>query len=243
MKAVKFAAFLLFLGAGLLVTSCSEDEDENTATITFEGARWNTLIDDPQYGGQLLYGDNASTYSWTESFTHLTGGMTNSWGGYYGFSEGGTAISNYVDDNLAEHATYMYQLAVPVSNGSSNFAVVYAPATLSFKDNVARQIKSMDICPTTYLLGMELNGDGFGFTQALTTEDSYLTLTITADTGVSMDVDLARDGDILQTWKQIDLSALGAVKSISFSMSGSDTGDYGLNTPAYFAFDNVVVVL
>jgi len=243
MKTVKFAAFLMFLGVGMLMTSCSEDEEENTATITFEGSKWNALIDTPQYGGELLYGTNASSYRWTESFTSLTGGMSNSWGGQYGYSEGGSAISNYVDTALTEHANYMYQLAVPVSNGSNNFAVVYAPATLCFKDSLARQIKSIDICPTTYLLGMELYGDGYGYTSALTNAGSYLTLVITADNGTTMNVDLARDGNILQGWKQIDLSGLGEVKSIHFSMVGSDTGDYGLNTPAYFAFDNVVVAL
>ncbi|MCD8303123.1 MAG: DUF4465 domain-containing protein [Prevotellaceae bacterium] len=243
MKTIKFMALLMLLGTGWAVTSCSDDdeaeESDNYTTITFEGSHWDSLIDSEQYNGELLYGPNANQYSWTDEETSLQGGMTNSWGGYYGFSEGGTAISNYIDALTAEHSTYDYQLSVPVSNGSQNFVIAYCPATVTFSDGVAREIKSMQICPTTYLLGIELYGSDYA--SALTEEGSYMTLTITADTGATLDMDFARDGDIVQMWKTVDLSQLGKVTSLFFSMDGSDSGDWGLNTPAYFAFDNVVV--
>lgn len=241
MKATKFAAFLLAAGLALSVTSCSEDNDENNATITFEGNQWTHLIDTVQYGGGLLYGTNAKNYAWTEGLTTLSGGMTNAWGGTYGFAEGGTVISNYIDANVAEHNTYTYQLSVPASNGSTNFAVVYTTATISFKDGKARQIKSMDICPTTYVLSTIAYGTSTA--KALTEEGSYLTLVITTDKGQTQKVDLARNGNILRTWKRIDLSGLGEVKSLTFTMEGSDNNSWGLNTPTYFAFDNVVVAL
>jgi hypothetical protein len=40
-------------------------------------------------------------------------------------------------------------------------------------------------------------------------------------------------------WEWLDLSGLGTVDSISFSFSGSDVGAFGLNTPAYFAMDDL----
>ena len=42
----------------------------------------------------------------------------------------------------------------------------------------------------------------------------------------------------LDTWQWVDLRSLGEVTSIKFSLSGSDSGQYGLNTPAYFCLDN-----
>lgn len=42
----------------------------------------------------------------------------------------------------------------------------------------------------------------------------------------------------INDWTYVDLSSLGTVTEISFWPSGSDTGLYGLNTPAYFAMDN-----
>ena len=53
--------------------------------------------------------------------------------------------------------------------------------------------------------------------------------------------DLAKDGEILTSWKNINLSSLGAVTKLAFTMDGSDKSDYGVKHPKYFAFDNVVV--
>ena len=39
----------------------------------------------------------------------------------------------------------------------------------------------------------------------------------------------------------MDLSSLGLVKTIEFSVASSDTGDYGINTPTYFAMDNIEI--
>ena len=43
----------------------------------------------------------------------------------------------------------------------------------------------------------------------------------------------------LGNWQWVDLSTLGKITSLSFNMTGSRTGDYGLNTPAYFCMDNL----
>jgi MYXO-CTERM domain-containing protein len=39
----------------------------------------------------------------------------------------------------------------------------------------------------------------------------------------------------------VSLASLGAVQSLRFSLASSDTGEYGINTPAYFAMDNLSV--
>ena len=238
----KYLLTFAVLAMGMtMFTACDDDDDDvKTATLTFEGETWNALIDNPQYGGVLLYGENASTYAWSDVNTGLSGGMTNAWGGQYGFSEGGTAISNYIDADLANHATYDYQLAVPASNGSSNFAVVYCDATIKFAEGVSRVIRSMEIGPTTYELGVVKNGDGYAVSLA---ESGNFTLTITADNGNKLDVDMARNGKILDKWTKVDLSSLGAVNSLTFTMDGSDKSDWGVKHPKYFAFDNVVVEL
>ena len=58
-----------------------------------------------------------------------------------------------------------------------------------------------------------------------------------------MQVNLVENGQIQTSWKEISLSKLGAIRSLSFSMSGSDSSEWGLNTPTYFAIDNIVVEL
>lgn len=236
----KFLYLAVALCAGFAMTSCESDE-ENMTILTFEGDQWTALVDNPQYNGPLLYGEGKDTYDWSDHITGLQGGLTRAWGGTYGYSEGGIAVSNYVCDSLEKHANYNYQLEVPVSNGSQNFAVVYCDATLHFAKGVKRMIRSMDVCPTTYLLGVETYGDGYA--KALTEAGDNMVLTITADNGAKMDVDFARDGNILKTWKRIDLSSLGKVNSLTFTMDGSDKSNWGVKHPKYFAFDNVKVVM
>lgn len=43
---------------------------------------------------------------------------------------------------------------------------------------------------------------------------------------------------ILDDWRYVDLTCLGKVAKIQFDLYSSDTGDYGMNTPGYFCFDN-----
>ncbi len=86
---------------------------------------------------------------------------------------------------------------------------------------------------------------GTAFNKAFDAHD-WCTLIITGlkdgrKTG-SITVDLARDGEILKTWKEIDLSPLGKVKQIYFQMESSDTGQWGMNNPAYFCLDNLEAI-
>lgn len=47
---------------------------------------------------------------------------------------------------------------------------------------------------------------------------------------------------ISNTWQRFDLSALGEVTGIYFTMKSTDTGSWGMNTPGYFAFDNFEIL-
>ncbi len=44
---------------------------------------------------------------------------------------------------------------------------------------------------------------------------------------------------IVDYWDYVELTGLGNVDSLTFSLASSDTGDYGMNTPAYFCIDNL----
>ena len=76
------------------------------------------------------------------------------------------------------------------------------------------------------------------------TEDDYFVLTITGrtlegdETG-HVDVYLAKDGKIMNEWTKVDLSELGAVDHLDFSMDSSDQSYGFINTPTYFCMDNM----
>lgn len=48
---------------------------------------------------------------------------------------------------------------------------------------------------------------------------------------------------VVTTWQKWDLSVLGEVVSVAFNLVGSADlyGDWGLNAPAYFAYDDIAV--
>ena len=253
MKMKRIGFYACLLSVGMAFTACESDdsdfnpgtEQEQTQTVTFEGSYWNALIDAPQYGGPQLYGPDAKYYNWCDEETQLCGYMSNTWGGSYGFAEGGSAISNYIDANINEPRDYNVQLAVPFSNGSKNFVVVFDNSSLKFADKKARVIQSMDVIGTTYALAVCKNGDGNDYAKALTGNGDFYNVIVTGfkageKTG-DVTISIAKDGGFLTDWFKADMTPLGAVDSLAFSMDGSDKSNWGIKTPKYFAFDNVVI--
>jgi hypothetical protein len=47
---------------------------------------------------------------------------------------------------------------------------------------------------------------------------------------------------VIQEWTWVDLSILGSVKSLGFTLGSSDASGVFLNTPGYFAIDGLRVV-
>ena len=132
-------------------------------------------------------------------------------------------------------------------DGSDNFAVFYYYSSGSKTINVLNKadgdsIRGFYITNNAYAKSSMTNGDSFAKKFA---QGDWFKLTVTADNGNTLDYYLAdfrstneADHYILDTWEWLDLSSLGTVKTLTFSMSSSDVGDYGMNTPSYFCMDN-----
>ena len=236
-----------------------EDADYKGAAETT--SYWTNLIDDPEYGGPLLY--SAEGYSWyDENNTFIASSVLpqNFETFTYGYSSGGIAISNY-GNALIAGANYLRQLEVVAPNvdgftrtgagneGSDNFAVAfdagpYNPVTLAMKDGVARVFESVCVNNICYTLNTLRNGDDYCAPMA---ENGFFKVTATGyvgDTAVgTTDFFLAKNISFVTEWTKWDLSSLGAVEKVVFSISASAElyGDWGLNAPAYFAIDDVAV--
>lgn len=225
----------LAMMTALCITSCSSDDDEDIRTLTFEGEYFAKLIDNKQYGGDLIYSN--TPYIWTDAQTTLSSECVKAdwtqWGMGYGWDHG-IAISNYVD---ATATGYDKQLSVPSSNGSKNFAIVWDDnSELKFADGKAHVVTSMDVVNTSYVLSniKKNNGAGYFFKVVATgTQAGGKTTT--------MDIMLAEGTNAVEAWKTIDMRQLGAVTKVVFTFDGSHRSEYGVSTPKYFALDNVVV--
>lgn len=170
------------------------------------------------------------------NFTDWGYGMT-SWDGW--------AYSNMSDTTTPGFGN-QYSAITGSAHSGSNYGIAYIGWTelpsITFES--ASIVQSIYVTNTTYAYLAMLNGQApaneFGI-------DDWFLLTITGldesgeETGV-VEFYLASEGNIVNTWQNISLSSLGLVKSIEFSLSSSDYDiDNGMNTPAYFAIDTVVI--
>ena len=135
-------------------------------------------------------------------------------------------------------------------NGSANYGVAYAasfngPCLATVLSDEPVVVPGFYITNSAYAYNSLTGGDSFA--KKFATGDWFL-LTITGYdatgevTGTKeyylADLRDASKAYIINDWRYVDLSSLGKVKKIGFELSSSDTGDWGMNTPAYFCFDN-----
>ena len=128
--------------------------------------------------------------------------------------------------------------------------------TITLRSTESRPL-SLRVTNTTYAALSMTNGDGFAkkFGGASGNDPDFFKLIVTAfDAGNSsigsLDIFLAdyRFADntqdyILRDWTLVDLSPLGGgVSALRFTLASSDNSFGFINTPAYFAIDNVIAV-
>lgn len=143
-------------------------------------------------------------------------------------------------------------------NGSSNYGVAYtfSPGDAYIDLPTGFSAQSARITNTTYAALSILNGDQFAkkFGGASGNDPDFFRLTIrgldasNATVG-TVDFYLAdyrfQDNSqdyLVDTWELVDLSSLAGAERLSFAVTSSDIGPFGLNTPAYFALDNLTLV-
>lgn len=253
------------------------EKDYELAVLTFEDAdykasanylgkyTWSSLIDNPQYAGELLYGedgygvyDEEDAYRWyDENNTYLKSGLNEAWYSW-AFWNGGVAVSNYQADINA--GSFTTQLSTPSGKGhneSANFAVAFGyndPMSgmgdcrpiISFGDGKARVIDHMFVNTTSYFLNSVINGDGFNIGGA--TESTFIDLVAEGfdaegkSTGV-VRVRLVDGLSHITDWRVFYLSKLGEIVTLklNYEYSEDQVGAYGFAAPGYVAIDDITV--
>lgn len=228
----------------------------------FSEEGWNSLVDDPQYGGSKLYGDPDEYYSYHANYRWTSGATGIAFDGFYTnwgstcFSSGGEAISNYVNSNFKD-AGYLRQLEIPVApEYGSCFVVHYGGEDVKpmlYLKWGPTTVQSIDITLTNYLANSTIYGDGFFGPLAA---DSFIAVKATGydadgkETG-TVSTNLITGADVAEylagtkqfEWKTWNLSSLGEISSLSFAVYGSEDcyGEWGFNAPAYFAYTDILI--
>jgi len=255
MKTNKF--FLLAAAVcGAAFTSCSSIEDNpaapKTATVTFENRALNANLfwigDDatePSYSYES-YGSTYTVYNSTYVESNVTLPITytkyvGEWGG--GDFWSGFAISARTATDYASLTPDQYNNVTGKAHGGNQFCVVTTYGeTITVPDAV---VKGLWFTNSSYTANSILHGDSYSGGAFDATD--WLKCTITGKTAQgtesSVEIDLAKDGDYVKTWQYCDLTSLGKVVELSFAFTGSRTGEYGLNTPAYICIDDIEISL
>ena len=173
----------------------------------------------------------------------------------------GFAYSNITDTSSSGWTAQYNTITGGGEGGSVNYAIGFDPLASGFGTelptmtlNTAGIVDGLYVTNNNYAYYSMLNGDAYAkkFGGISGDEADWFLLTITGKDASGAVVDSAgfyladyRFADnsqdyIVNTWEYVDLTGLGVVKSLEFSLSSSDVGSYGMNTPAYFALDTVV---
>lgn len=164
----------------------------------------------------------------------------------------GFAISNKVDTITAGYMNQYSAIAGKGYNNSSNYAVGYSYSVVILKNQAAgKQAKGFWVTNNTYAYLNMKSGDStfakkFGGVSGNDTDWFKLTIT-NSKNNKTVDFYLAdfqyKDNSkdyIIKDWTWVDLTSLGNADSLTFMFSSTDTGKYGMNTPAYFCMDNFI---
>lgn len=168
----------------------------------------------------------------------------------------GFAYSNMTDDTTPGLGNQYSAITGSGYGGSANYAVAdeYGNAKVRFTGAQAGQpISGLFVTNATYAYLSMRDGDAFAkkFGGPNGTDQDWFMLRVIgwyngALKQNSVDFYLAdfRSVDstqdyIVKDWRWLDLSPLGNLDSIQFLLSSSDTGQFGMNTPAYFCIDQL----
>ena len=214
----------------------------NADTLDFEDV---TLADNSFFDG---YGSGASAGSFFSGGAEFN---TNQFGP-------GWSVSNVNDVTTAGFTNQWAAFTGTGSGGSGNYALAnsFSPngAVINFPN--ASVLFDLQVTNATYPAIAVRDGDAFSkqFGGPTGNDPDFFSVTFTGfseadalgtETG-SVEFFLAdfRFADnsqdfILDQWAKVNLGAIGPARSLAVSFDSSDVGQFGLNTPAYVAVDDI----
>lgn len=175
------------------------------------------------------------------------------WSSWSGFS-----YTNHSDNETGDY-TNMYSSVTGAGDDLSKVYSTYYYAgsadTLYF--SIPEKVTNISISNSTYAYMTMLYGDQFAkkfggpdgtdpdwFLVKLTTLNEDLEAVIVYNIYLA---DFRSENNLLDyisnSWNRIDLSDAGFISGIVFQIESSDTGEYGINTPAFVCIDDITGLL
>jgi len=240
-----YSLALMALTMGLVFVSCDKDDDaKESYTLSYSLSKTDSAY---------ISSDktNLEGYYYKTELTVGQFNMVHAWGPW-GFG-GGFTYSSCTDDTSAINSN----LSAITKKGvkSNTYFISYTggedfglPAQITFKDGKAYTAKECYVTNATNAYLAITQGRAEAYVKQWTDQDKF-TLTITGYKNSvktnTVEFLLADGLNVVKTWQKVDLSKLGTVDMIQFSLSSTDGSVYNgityMNTPAYFCLDQLTV--
>ena len=213
-------------------------------------------IEDLILGIESFWNGNDGSGGFTSDGVHFNNLFDDAFGPYWE----GFAFSNVADNTTPGIDNQYSAIAGGGAAGSSNYVMGYmgflgTVPTVTIPEN--GDLSGIYITNSTYAYFSMRDGDPFAkqFGGPTGTDPDWFLLTITgkdAD-GATIGVvefyladfrsdDSAQDY-IVNEWTWVNLTGVNAARSLEFTLTSSDMGGFGMNTPAYFALDEFAWLL
>jgi hypothetical protein len=212
--------------------------------ITFEDA--NLEVNEYRNGGDLPIDDNYFYFNdvrFQSNYDTMFQYWTSGW-----------AVSTVKDSTTNSFSNLYGAYPFAGADESLTFMVGQYTSTIEIPDTLGAIINSIDITNASFPLLVMRDGDPSGFSKKFGGDDGndpdYFLLDIkgidvNGDSIGNVSFYLAdyrfEDNSqdyIIKEWKTVDLTELGTVKSLEFSLSSSDANQFGILTPALYCVDN-----
>lgn len=170
------------------------------------------------------------------------------WKSWSGFALAASADTIYSGD-LTQQYNNVIGGGQELEGKSKQYAVAYCPGdnpawgtynpvvTVMPGSDRKVQLEGVYLTNTAWVKSFATRGDK-NFGRPAFEEGSFFIVTITADNGKKVEVPLIdyrnKKREVVNDWKWVDLSSLGEVKTLKFSILSSDS-----YAPSYFAMDNL----
>lgn len=173
----------------------------------------------------------------------------------YAYWSNGWAYSTMQDDTTGNYTNLYSVITKTGNNGSVKYGVGQQNSVLRITGiDAGKPVKGLYITNGTYPALSMKNGDNiakkFGGTTGNDPDFFVVTIKkyfngIESTDSVNCylsDFRFANTADdyILNTWKWVDLTSLGNVDSLTFHLTSSDNGQFGINTPTFFCIDDIL---
>ena len=235
----------LLIAALLCAFGASAQDD----VITLDLSSANLTFDETTGAWSDTYNDDVTELTaGIFSFTHSAWSEYKTWWGF-------TASNSADNSPRTDYLTYQFSNMAKggVDGTDKPYMVGYYSAyngpkscSMVFSDGKLYEPQSVYLNLNSYTFYDLVMGDGYA--RAFVNDDK-LTMTITGvaadETEKSVEVTLGScENGMLsasRAWTLVDLTSLGAVNQLYFSMNSTDTGSWGPNTPLYFCLDKLSV--